>query len=307
MSPRVKSYERDAKALDIAGTLRREGAVIVRELLAPEVVDLIVARLAPHLEKKKAGGGELYGNRTKAFAGLFAREREFSEHLLMNPVVLEVLDATLLPQAPMGTPAETPVTYDQIDYFRQPKTPRDPVLGPNCHHYRLHSAGAIEVWKGGTPQLLHREMDILDPFIAHEPDQPDWVVAVNWAGSDFTADNGATRIGLGSHRWEFGRVALEREVVPAEMPRGSALFWLGRTFHALGANHTDQPRTGIFNIFSANWLSQEENQHLAVPTEMLRTLPEKAQRLLGFRSASVGWVAGRDPENLLRPGDPGAI
>ena len=41
---------------------------------------------------------------------------------------------------------------------------------------------------------------------------------------------------------------------------------------------------------------------MAVPPEFAKTLPEQAQRLLGYRSASLGYVAGRDAENILREG-----
>ena len=45
---------------------------------------------------------------------------------------------------------------------------------------------------------------------------------------DFTADNGATMIAPGSHRWPAGRRPQQQELVPVVMPAGSALVYSGR-------------------------------------------------------------------------------
>ncbi len=310
MSPQITAYDRDAKAVDIAATLGHESAVIVRELLDPEVVDLLVDLLDPHLAREEPGGGEFYGNRTKVFGNLFARGREFSEHLLLNPLVLGVLDGILLPQVAMGVPELVEVEavrqseYEVLDHNKRTHQPgSDPLTGPNCHHYRVHASAAISVCGGGTLQPLHREMDAFFPFYGQDPRQPVCVVAVLFACTDYTLENGATQIVPESHLWEQTRLPAESEVARGVMPRGSALFWLGRTLHGLGANRTDEPRTGIFTAFSVDWLSQEENQFLAVPPELARTLPEKAQRLLGYRAGAIGWVGGLNSENLLGSGE----
>jgi ectoine hydroxylase-related dioxygenase (phytanoyl-CoA dioxygenase family) len=73
--------------------------------------------------------------------------------------------------------------------------------------------------------------------------------------------------------------------------------------HGAGANHIDEPRTGIIITLSVNWLVTEENQYLAVPPAIARTLPERTQQLLGYRSsASLGCIAGRPSDNWLRDG-----
>ena len=304
MSPKLVAYERDAKPAEIAQTLRRDGAVIVRELLPHAVMDQLATGVAPILRKPP---GSIYGGQTKTCSNLFAHGREFSEHLLTNPRVLDVLDGTLLPEHPMGPSGPTRALMHGYDYDDSENKDlrfdrRDPLLGPNCHHYRVHFGGSIQVWPGGELQPLHREMDVFRPYIEHDPDQPDWVVAVSYAACDFTAENGATRIVPGSHRWPTKRKPRPEDEAQAVMPKGSAIFWLGKTFHALGANRTAEARTGILSIFSVNWLTQEENQFVGVPVELVKTLPEQAQQLLGYRSAALGYVMGRDAENLLRPG-----
>jgi hypothetical protein len=305
MGATIPSFSRDDEAAEIAAALRRDGAAIVRELVAADVMGALTEKVAPALEKQTPGGGSFMGRRKKSLGRLFARGREFSEHLLLNRLVLEVADAILLPEFPMEPSAAAaarppgqesdPDNIYGITFLR-----RDPVLGPNCHHYRVNVGGVLQVWRGGTHQPLHREMDIYRPFLEHSPEQPEYILAVNWAGTDFTSENGATRIALGSHLWPQVRKAQEHEVAQAVMPKGSVLLWLGKTLHGLGASRSDEPRTGILFTFVVNWLTQEENQYLAVPPEIARVLPERAQQLLGYRSSStLGWVPGCDRDNML--------
>ncbi len=275
MTVSIDSFDPTASASDIEDALRRDGAAIVRNLISVATMDRLVALLAPALEALEPGGGEFFGHRKKSVFGLFGRGPAFATELLLQPLVLELADA---------------------------------VLGPNGDHYRVNVGGAIQVWEGGSDQPLHREMGIHQPFLKHDPAQPEYILAANWAASDFSAENGATRIGVGSHKWERGRKALEGEVAQGVMPKGSVLFWLGKTLHGLGTNRTAVPRTGILFTLQVDWLTQEENQYLAVPPEVARELPEPAQRLLGYRaSLSRGWVEGRDSVNLLRPAKPGDL
>jgi ectoine hydroxylase-related dioxygenase (phytanoyl-CoA dioxygenase family) len=126
-----------------------------------------------------------------------------------------------------------------------------------------------------------------------------------WSLSDFTEENGATRVVLGSHlrpeskgrcgssvsrdpqlatRRERARLARPDEnVVQAVMPKGSVLFYLGSTLHGGGANKTDTPRAGLINTYSLGWLRQEENQVLNVPREIADSYPDHIRRLMGYQ------------------------
>lgn len=264
----IESFAATANAAEIVEILERDGAVIVRELVPPGRMDRLVSRLASEFAKLEPGGGEFFGHRKKSIFGLFGRGAEFSTELLLQPLVLAIADA---------------------------------VIGPNGDHYRVNVGGAIQVWSGGADQPLHREMDIHQPFLKHDPTRPEYILAANWAGTAFSAENGATRIAIGSHRWERKRKARPEEVAQGVMPKGSVLLWLGKTLHGLGTNRTPAPRTGILLTLQVDWLTQEENQYIAVPPDLARELPEAAQQLLGYRaSLSRGWVEGRDSENLLR-------
>lgn len=71
------------------------------------------------------------------------------------------------------------------------------------------------------------------------------------------------------------------------MPKGSLVFWSGKVFHGAGGKRTDGKRTdgnrsGIIYSYVVDWLATEENQFLAVPPEIAKMLPERAQQLIGY-------------------------
>ncbi len=130
---------------------------------------------------------------------------------------------------------------------------------------------------------------------------------------DFTAENGATRVAPGSHLWDRGRTAEPEELVAAEMPAGSAVIYLGSTIHGGGANTTaDKTRQGMHVSYCLGWLHTEENQYLATPLDVVRTLPRESQALLGYAihdalaigGGYLGAVELQDPVELLGEGRP---
>ena len=165
-------------------------------------------------------------------------------------------------------------------------------LGANCERVQLHVTAALSIGPGARSQVLHREEDLF-PFFPVP--RPNLILASMWAISDFTADNGGTLLVPGSHTWGAEREALPNEVASAEMPAGSALYWLGGTLHGGGANTSNAWRYGIILTYSLGWLRQEENQYLDIPPEVLATLKPELQALtghvmhggLGFSTADV--------------------
>jgi ectoine hydroxylase-related dioxygenase (phytanoyl-CoA dioxygenase family) len=128
---------------------------------------------------------------------------------------------------------------------------------------------------------------------------------------DFHADNGATVIVPGSHRWPRERQPRPEELAVAEMSEGSAAIYLGSTIHAGGANTTaDRWRRGVHLSYVVGWLRTEENNVLAVGPGVAKTLPRRAQELIGYgihdaiRSAGgyLGLVDMRVPADLLAEG-----
>jgi ectoine hydroxylase-related dioxygenase (phytanoyl-CoA dioxygenase family) len=149
---------------------------------------------------------------------------------------------------------------------------------------------------------VHRDQWAFDFF----PFPNDYEVQCNtiWAMTDFSEENGATRLVPGSHRLadrlQFGN----EDTVPAEMPKGSVLFYTGKLYHGGGANRSDATRCGINITYAVSWLRQEENQYLSVPREVCAELPESLLRLMGYAQGAyaLGYIDdGRDPIEIVRP------
>lgn len=166
-------------------------------------------------------------------------------------------------------------------------------------HYQFSAPVALQIGAGESAQVLHRDEDVYPLPRPHDP------VVVNsmWALCDFTARNGATRLVPGSHRWPDDRRPDEREAVPATMPAGSLLIYLGGLWHGGGANTTDRPRPGLLLEYVVSWLRPQETQLVAVPPDTVRRLPARLQELLGYNvfPPFLGYVDGRHPRRALDP------
>src|ERR1700722_14850575 len=169
----------------------------------------------------------------------------------------------------------------------------DDVLG----HYQLSGPTGIQIGPGEQAQMLHYDDAIYPVTRPHA----EIVVNTMWALDDFVEANGATRIVPGSHLWTDELPSALTETVPAEMPAGSVLFYLGSLWHGGGANRTDRPRLGVAIEYAASWVRQQENHILAVPPDTTRALPVRLQELLGYniRAPFVGYVDGRHPRRFL--------
>jgi hypothetical protein len=154
----------------------------------------------------------------------------------------------------------------------------DSHLLPNCEEYQLNLTAGLSVGPGARQQQLHREDDLW-PFFTVP--RPNCAVASLTALSDFTAENGATAVVPGSHKWAADRIAQPHEVAQAIMPAGSTLYWAGGALHGAGANvSADDWRQSIFVSYALGWLRTEENQYLDVPMEVADSLEPKMAELV---------------------------
>ena len=125
-----------------------------------------------------------------------------------------------------------------------------------------------------------------------------------WAITDFTEENGATRLVPGSHLRDDPPNPLEiYDTIPAEMPRGSVLVWVGSLWHGGGANRTDERRVGIAMNYCAGYIRQQENQQLGVPPRLVKTFPRRLQELIGY-SVYNGLVGHIDKSTPPRSSSP---
>jgi len=252
---------------EIAAIIAADGCVVVEDL-ATGLVAQAKAELDDYIEKTPFGPGNFAGEHAKNVEGLVGKS-EAAHALMIHDTVMAMADRILL---------------------------------PNCVHYQLNYTGIMHLGPGTKAQDLHRDGNIY-PF--RHPCPPA-IMAVMWAGSEFTAANGGTVVVPGSHLWEEERQPSAAEVVPAEMPAGSTIIYAHNIIHGGGANTTDKPRTAVSLNFSLGWLRQQENQFLTLPVEKAKELPEQLQRLIGydFGAPFMGAVNGQNPHALLE--EPGA-
>jgi ectoine hydroxylase-related dioxygenase (phytanoyl-CoA dioxygenase family) len=175
------------------------------------------------------------------------------------------------------------------------------VLG-HAKNFQIHLTQVIAIGPGEPAQAIHRDQWAFDFF----PFPKGYEVQCNtlWAMTDFSAENGATRVVPGSHLREDKLTFAESDTEPAEMEAGSVLFYTGALYHGGGANRSDAVRYGLNLTYVVGWLRQEENQYLTVPREIARELPEPLLRLMGYARGAyaLGYVDDlRDPIEVVRP------
>ena len=171
----------------------------------------------------------------------------------------------------------------------------DRMMLPN---YLLSQAQVINLLPGETPQALHPD----DGFYPVPRPRAGLGAATVWAIDDFTAENGATVIVPGSHKWPDGRLPREDDPRSAAlMSAGSVVFYPGTLWHGGGENRTTKPRLAVTCQYCEPWLRTQENYFLSVPRETVKALSEDLRRLLGYsiHPPFMGMVNGMHPKRTL--------
>ena len=174
------------------------------------------------------------------------------------------------------------------------------VLDAGC---LVSSLSSIAIGPSETPQPLHADDHLIPLPRPHVP----LVCNTMWALTDFTAENGATRLVPGSHLWPAVPLLGQRhESIPAVMPRGSVLVWNGSLWHGGGANTTAGRRVGVAMNYCAGWMRQQENQQLGIPLPVARSFSPRLRKLCGFGiyKGIIGHIDKCSPVDLLDGGPP---
>jgi len=170
----------------------------------------------------------------------------------------------------------------------------DQLLMPN---YLLSALQAINIQPGETAQLAHHD----DGFYPIPRPRAPLTAATIWAIDDFTADNGATMVIPGSHRWGQRPPNPEDQAIPVVMPAGSCVFFVGTLWHGGGANNTTRERLAVTAQYCQPWLRPMEAFTLSISREIARTVSDDIRRMLGYsiHPPFVGAVDGLHPLRLL--------
>jgi len=256
----------DAKPEEVSAVLARDACVVV-DRLAREALERVRDEMALFVEATPPGGDDFSGRRTRRTGGLVARSPAARE-IVVHPTVVGAVGELL----------------------------------SDATSFHLHLTQIISIGPGQAAQPVHRDQWAFDFF----PFPQGYEVQCNtiWAMTDFSEENGATRVAPGSHRLADKLQLAEEDTVPAEMEAGSVLFYTGALYHGGGANRSRAERIGLNLTYARGWLRQEENQYLTVPCELARELPVDLLRMIGYQRGAyaLGYVDDlRDPLEVVRP------
>jgi ectoine hydroxylase-related dioxygenase (phytanoyl-CoA dioxygenase family) len=156
------------------------------------------------------------------------------------------------------------------------------------------------------PGERYRGMDgVRNPGRSMDPIADIAEANVMWMVTDFTAQNGATRVVPGSHlsgRQPDPAVAHPVESVCAEGPAGTAIAFDGRIWHAGAANSTSESRYGITTAGCGPQFRQIENYSRGLRPEVFERCSTETLARLGFRSWSGYGHTGNPEEEVSSPG-----
>jgi ectoine hydroxylase-related dioxygenase (phytanoyl-CoA dioxygenase family) len=262
--------------------LGEQGYTIIPDLLSPDDLGAVREGLKPYLGTHR-GRNNFEGHKTERVYTLVARGAVF-ERIAEDPRVLALCAKLLHPG------------------------------------FLLTASQAICIHPGETPQPLHYD----DGFYTIPRPRPAISLSTIVAVDPFTAENGGTEVIPGSHRWDDARLAgmfegvlgdgaadaaLEKQLVPAVMPAGACLFFLGTLVHRGGANRSNAPRLAFSNQYCQPWARQQENFFLGVPAERALAMSPRVQELLGYSiwPPFMGQVTASHPKKTLREGYVNAV
>ena len=240
----IKHLAADADPQIISDTLTRDGALVMDNAVDADFLAQLRAETDPYMDATADGSDDFTGRLTTRTGGLLMRSEKCRE-IIGDPRIL---------------------------------APCEKFLAPYCERVQLHLTQIIRIRPGQGAQPIHRDRWAWGKHLAHIEPQFNTI----WAITDFTTENGATRVVPGSTKWQDDEQIPPEQITQAEMSAGSVLIYSGSVFHGGGENRTQSDRIGINITYTLGWLRQEENQYLSSPPEMAKTLSPELQQLAGY-------------------------
>lgn len=279
-TPRLEHLPATTTVEDICRLVERDGACIVDNVIEANLLAQVRSEISPFVLATDRGRDDFTGRETTRTGALVARSPACRQ-LVMHPLIIGGARS---------------------------------FLGPFTDRIQLHLTQVIRILPGQGEQPLHRDRLAWGGFIPRSI-EPQFNTI--WAITDFTLENGATRVVPGSNHWGDDRVAESAEVGYAAMTAGSVLIYSGSVIHSGGRNQSNAERIGINITYSLAWLRQEENQYLSCPPNIAATLEPELRQLIGYSMGSyaLGYfsppvAAGAGPEvvppEFLFSGEAGA-
>ena len=244
--------------------LQREGYVILERAIDRAAIDELTAALAPFEARRPMGRNAFEGLRSQRVYSLAGKGEPFLR-LAEHPTVIALLDRVLLP------------------------------------NYLLSTAQSIRMHPGEAAQAWHTDDGF---YLSPRPHERPLAISLIWALEDFTADNGATEVIPGSHRWGLEHPETHPFAsVAAVMPAGSVLLFDAALFHRGGNNRSPATRLAITIQYCQPYLRTQESQLLIVPPDAARACTDRMRAMLGYsiHPPFLGQVDGMHPLRLIDP------
>ena len=260
----LTTLDASASLEEAIAVVERDGGVIIKDFFDSQTVAELRADIDAAMAATPWGQDDFSGHRTKRLYGVFQHTRHA---------------ATAVRHPHYAGLAEHFLAVPQKGWFGEHQLELTP-------SYTVGVSSIIDIHPGEGAQPLHRDDGVWQ--WRHPEGYRQARVQVMVAVTDFTAENGGTMVVPGSHLWDDERGPQVDEAVPTEMSAGSALIWVGGTFHGGGTNSSDSNRIGLTIGLDLGFLRQEENAYLTYPTEVVKTFDEDIQRLLGWSVCAPG-------------------
>ncbi|KAF5239314.1 hypothetical protein FANTH_10017 [Fusarium anthophilum] len=238
----------------------QDGAVIIKGLLSPSQVTEFLSEIEDVIANTRRGAiidhpllQAFHGPRTKRAGGLANHSKVFRENLIDNDFVHAICK-------------------------------RNYTMGGNSGDYWLSTGSTLFAGGPQGPQELHRDLNSYPPVVLLGPDFDEVMMNYLVALTPFRAENGATVVIPGSHKWPFDQRGSPAMAIPAEMEPGDCLLVNGKVIHGMGANTTTEERKAVQMSICSGYLTPSEAHSQIVTLDTAKKLSARAQRFLGFRS-----------------------
>ena len=243
-------FDADADRQEIVTALREDGACVLVDVMDSALKSRVKEELRPFMDATPTGRDDFTGRLTARTGALVARS-EASRELVMHPTI--------------------------TDLARQ-------FLEPYTDTIQLHLTQIINIQPGQGAQPRHRDRLAWPQLPAEIEPQFNTI----WALTDFTEENGATRVVPGSVKWDPDRRATDEETRQAVMKAGSVLLYSGSVIHGGGQNLSQFERTGI---------------NITCPPRVAKDLDPDLQEMLG--NQLYGYALGyySDPDGVTEVND----
>ncbi|KAL4969424.1 phytanoyl-CoA dioxygenase family protein [Aspergillus stella-maris] len=259
--PSIRRVPAKAGADQILKILHEDGVVIIEKFCSPRVIEKLNHDVRPALDAYDENLPEVFAHRhgphCKRINGLVAKSATVRSDLLNNPLVHDICRALYNDQ-------------QRVDYW-------------------MTSAMLLEHRPGGEPGPYHRDQNFFPLCKMLGAKGPLSLVNFFFALTDITAENGGTRVILGSHKWEdFDDHGSADMAVPMEFKAGDVCLLGGKTVHGSGDNITaDSFRLMIIMGFQAGYLTSYEANALHLSRETLDSMTPLARRMVGWASPTI--------------------